>query len=77
MSRGGIFKERNMARTKSNEMTIKSLEEADGGLVSKCFNRFYEDVPRNPALLRAYKTMSLKTQAAVEDYLAAVEQEEE
>jgi hypothetical protein len=49
---------------------------ADGGLVSKCFNRFHEDIPQNPALRLAYKTMSQKTQAAIEDYLAALEQEE-
>ena len=50
---------------------------ADGGLVSKCFNRFHEDIPQNPTLRHAYKTMSLITQAAVEDYLAALEQEED
>ncbi|MDR1839279.1 MAG: hypothetical protein LBQ93_06845 [Treponema sp.] len=49
---------------------------ADGGLVSKCFNRFHEDIPQNPTLRLAYKTMSQKTQAAIEDYLAALEQEE-
>jgi len=48
-----------------------------GLLTSRRFAHFCEDVPRNPALLRAYKTMSQKTQAAVEDYLAAVEQEED
>ena len=50
---------------------------ADGGLISKCFNHFYEDVPKNPALRAAYKTMTYKTQAAIEDYLAAVEQEDQ
>ena len=50
---------------------------ADGGLVSKCFNRFHEDIPQNPTLRLAYKTMSQKTQAAIEDYLAALEQEED
>jgi hypothetical protein len=49
---------------------------ADGGLVSKCFNRFHEDIPQDPTLRLAYKTMSQKTQAAIEDYLAALEQEE-
>jgi hypothetical protein len=48
----------------------------DGGIASKCFSHFYEDVPQNPALLAAYKTMAYKTQAAIEDYLAAIEQEE-
>jgi len=51
--------------------------DASGGIISKCFSRFYEDVPQIPALRHAYKTMSQKTQAAIEDYLAAVEQEEE
>ena len=50
---------------------------ADGGLVSKCFNRFHEDIPQNPTLRHAYKTMSLITQAAIENYLAALEQEED
>jgi hypothetical protein len=48
----------------------------DGGLVSKCFAHFSEDIPQNPVLRLAYKTMSQKTQAAIEDYLAALEQEE-
>jgi hypothetical protein len=49
---------------------------ADNGLISKRFAHFSEDVPQNPALRFAYKTMSEKTQAAIEDYLAALEQEE-
>ncbi|MDR2924270.1 MAG: hypothetical protein LBU85_13150 [Treponema sp.] len=49
---------------------------ADGGLISKRFAHFSEDVPQDPALKFAYKTMSQKTQAAIEDYLAALEQEE-
>jgi len=49
---------------------------ADGGLISKRFAHFSEDVPQNAALRLAYKTMSQKTQAAIEDYLAAREQEE-
>jgi hypothetical protein len=49
---------------------------ADGGLTSKRFNTFHEDIPQNPLLRHAYKTMSQKTQAAIEDYLAALEQEE-
>jgi hypothetical protein len=48
----------------------------DGGLISKRFAHFMEDVPQNPLLRHAYKTMSQKTQAAIEDYLAALEQEE-
>jgi hypothetical protein len=48
----------------------------DGGLISKCFADFHEDIPQNPLLRLAYKTMSQKTQAAIEDYLAALEQEE-
>jgi len=49
----------------------------DGGFISKSFARFSEDVPQNPTLRLAYKTMSQKTQAAIEDYLAALEQEED
>jgi hypothetical protein len=48
----------------------------DGGLTSKRFAYFGEDVPQNTVLLHAYRTMSQKTQAAIEDYLAALEQEE-
>ncbi len=48
----------------------------DDQLTSKRFVRFFEDVPQNPVLRSAFKTMSHKTQAAIEDYLAAVEQEE-
>ena len=46
-------------------------------LTSKRFLHFCEDVPQNPALRHAYKTMVYQTQAAIEDYLAAVEQEED
>ncbi|MCL2210199.1 MAG: hypothetical protein FWC19_06455 [Treponema sp.] len=48
----------------------------DNMLTSKRIVRFFEDVPKNDELLHAYKTMSQITQAAVEDYLAALEQEE-
>jgi hypothetical protein len=48
----------------------------DGKLISKRFAHFGEDVPQNPLLRQAYKAMSQKTQAAIEDYLAALEQEE-
>jgi len=48
----------------------------DGKFISKSFARFSEDVPQNPTLRLAYKTMSQRTQAAIEDYLAALEQEE-
>jgi len=48
----------------------------DNLLTSERFMHFCEDIPQNPALRFAYKTMSQKTQAAIEDYLAAVEQEE-
>ena len=48
----------------------------DGLLTSKSFARFFEDIPQNPALRFAYRTMAQKTQAAIEDYLAAIEQEE-
>jgi hypothetical protein len=48
----------------------------DNLLTSKRFARFFEDIPQNPALRSAYKTMSMKTQAAIEDYLAVLEQEE-
>jgi len=49
----------------------------DGKFISRNFAQFREDVPQNPALLHAYKMMSQKTQAAIEDYLAALEQEED
>jgi len=49
----------------------------DNLLTSRRFMHFCEDVPQNPALLAEYKEMVFKTQAAIEDYLAAVEQEEE
>jgi hypothetical protein len=49
----------------------------DNLLTSERFAHFCEDVPQDPALRAAYKTMAFKTQAAIEDYLAAVEQEEE
>jgi hypothetical protein len=48
----------------------------DNLLTSKRFAHFCEDVPQDPLLRLAYKTMSQKTQAAIEDYLAALEQEE-
>jgi len=49
----------------------------DGSLTSKRFAHFAEDIPQNKNLRHAYKIMSQKTQAAIEDYLAALEQEEE
>jgi hypothetical protein len=49
---------------------------ADGGLVSKRFASFCEDIPQNPQLRMAYKAMSSVTQEAIENYLAAVEREE-
>jgi len=49
---------------------------ADGSLINKRFAHFAEDIPQNANLRSAYKTMSQKTQAAIEDYLAALEQEE-
>lgn len=48
----------------------------DNLLTSKRFARFFEDIPQNPALRSAFMAMSKKTQAAIEDYLAALEQEE-
>ena len=56
---------------------ILVVHRGDSGLLtSRRFAHFCEDIPQNPALLHAYKTMSQKTQAAIEDYLAALEQEE-
>ncbi len=49
----------------------------DNRLISKRFAQFSEDIPQNPHLRMAFKTMAQKTQAAIEDYLAALEQEEE
>jgi hypothetical protein len=48
----------------------------DNLLTSRRFAHFSEDVPQNTLLRHAYKMMSQKTQAAIEDYLAALEQEE-
>ena len=48
----------------------------DGSLISKRFAHFGEDVPQDSALRMEYKIMSQKTQAAIEDYLAACEQKE-
>jgi hypothetical protein len=48
----------------------------DNQLTSKRFMHFCEDVPQDKVLRLAYITMSQKTQAAIEDYLAALEQEE-
>ena len=45
----------------------------DGHLVNKRFARFMEDIPQEPALRAAYRTMALQTQAAIEAYLAALE----
>ncbi|MCL2175005.1 MAG: hypothetical protein FWB73_03060 [Treponema sp.] len=49
----------------------------DGSLISKRFAHFGEEIPQDPTLRMAYKTMSQKTQAAIEDYLAALEQSEQ
>jgi hypothetical protein len=49
----------------------------DGRLVNKRFARFSEDVPQDHALRSAYKAMALKTQAAIEEYLAALEASEQ
>jgi hypothetical protein len=49
----------------------------DGRLISKSFARFSEDVPQDQALRSAYKFMALKTQAAIEEYLAALEEHEQ
>ncbi|MDR0302355.1 MAG: hypothetical protein LBI04_08620 [Treponema sp.] len=48
----------------------------DGGLTSKRFVHFEEDIPKDPLLRDEYKTMSQITQAAVENYLAALERKE-
>jgi hypothetical protein len=49
----------------------------DGRLVNKRFARFSEDVPQDRTLRSAYKTMTGKTQAAIEEYLAALEASEQ
>jgi len=49
----------------------------NGQLTSRRFMHFCEDIPQSKALRYAYETMSLETQAAIEKYLAAVEQEED
>jgi len=71
-------------RTLQNYRTVGDLvseiivvkRSTEGKLISKRFAHFGEDIPQNPLLRQAYKAMSQKTQAAIEDYLAALEQEE-
>jgi hypothetical protein len=58
------------------EIIVVSRTE-DGQLVNKRFARFMEDLPQEPALRTAYKTMALQTQAAIEAYLAALEEHEQ
>ena len=58
-----------------DEIIVVSRDK-ENRLISKCFNRFYEDIPQDPELYSAFKTMSMTTQAAIEDYLAVVEQKE-
>ncbi len=48
----------------------------DDLLISKRIVQFYEDIPQDPHLRLAFKRMSQETQAAVEKYLAALEQTE-
>jgi len=48
----------------------------DNLLTSKRIVRIFEDIPQDSVLHHAYKIMSQRTQAAVEDYLAALEQSE-
>ena len=45
----------------------------DNLLTSKRIVKFYEDIPEDSELKHAFKIMSQKTQAAIEDYLAAKE----
>ena len=49
---------------------------ADNQLTTKRFARFFEDIPQDTVLRSAFLKMSKITQAAIEDYLAALEQEE-
>jgi hypothetical protein len=58
------------------EIIVVSRTE-DGRLVNKRFARFSEDVPQDRALRSAYKAMTGKTQAAIEEYLAALEASEQ
>jgi len=48
----------------------------DGSLTSKCIIKICEDIPQDVFLKQAYKTMSKKTQMAVEEYLSVLEQKE-
>ena len=64
-------------RTVADLLTeIIVVRRKDDLLTSKRFLHFCEDVPQGAALRHAYKDMVHKTQAAIEDYLAALEQEE-
>jgi len=65
---------RTMAEKMSEIIVVRRA--GDGSLISKRFAHFGEDIPQDPNLRHAYKIMSQKTQAAVEDYLAALEQGE-
>jgi hypothetical protein len=49
---------------------------ANGEFISKRFAHFGEDIPQDTLLRASYIKMSKKTQAAIEDYLADLEQAE-
>jgi len=49
----------------------------DNSLTSKRIVRIFEDIPKDSITRHAYKIMSQRTQAAVEDYLAALERLEQ
>ena len=73
------------ARTLKNHRVIADLldeiivvsTDKDNRLISKTFSRFFEDIPKHdPELLAEYKKMADGVKAAIEEYLAIVEQEE-
>ena len=83
---GDLFKRpANANRILKNYRTVADLlteiivvhRTKNGLLTSKRIAHFCEDMPRDPALSLSYKKMVYKTQAAIEEYLADVEREEE
>jgi hypothetical protein len=63
---------RTIAALLSEIIVVRRLN--DGGLISKRFVQFCEDIPQDSVCKNAYKTMALETQASIEKYLAVVEQ---
>jgi len=65
---------RTVAASLSEIIVVKRLK--DGSLINKRFAHFSEDIPDDPRLKLAYKTLSQETQVSVDKYLLACEQVE-